>query len=306
MPTGVMLTSLLINNNKENIHIHLLYDELEKNDIDELTQCVKRFKKEISFYKIDPTLFYGFPMGEKYQSIHINSMATYYRLYMTEILPKSIEKVLYLDGDLIVRHSIKPLWMLDIDKYYVAAVPDVFNNNTKHYNRLQYAQSLGYFNAGVLLVNLKKWRENNVLESFIAYIKDNAKRLAAHDQDVMNYLFRNDKVFIDLKYNMQNDFFYRTEYSCLSWEFDEQLHNAQKDPVIVHFTGLFKPWFKECNHPYKNEFDKYKSATQWKDVLDIRKLTHIQGFKRKIKKILIRLSLLNKRQDSDFLYIKPE
>lgn len=306
MPTGVMLTSLLINNNDEDIHVHLLYDELPIQDISDLRHCVESYGKRITFYKIDYRLFDNFPMGEKYQSLHINSMATYYRLYMTEVLPNSINKVIYLDGDLVVRHSLKSLWNTDIDEFYVAAVPDVFNNNTKHYNRLRYSQSLGYFNAGVLLVNLKKWRQDNILQDFLNYVKLYPSRLAAHDQDVMNYLFREQKVFIDLKYNMQNDFFFKPDYSCLSWEFEKQLKAAQMDPVIVHFTGLFKPWFRECKHPYKFEFDTYLQHTQWRHISKKRKLTCKQTVFRVLKRILIRLSVLNESQDLESLYITPQ
>lgn len=196
-------------------------------------------------------LFKNFPMSESYQTGHLSSMATYYRLYMTEVLPSFVSKVLYLDGDIIVRDSLKLLWNTDISGVAVAAVTDTANNTMMPYDFLRYSPSLGYFNAGVLLINLDYWRENRVLDTFLQFVREHPERLHSHDQDVLNYCFRNAKITLPIKYNVMTEFSKKDAHNWLSWEYEEQLEEAQKHPVIVHFAVAPKPWHSDCPNPYR-------------------------------------------------------
>lgn len=304
MPTGIMLTSLCVNNPKIDIHVHVLFENLKESNIKSLTKTVEFYNKRISFYPIEPDLFSNFPMGKEYQNSHIQSMATYYRLYMAEILPPTIDKVIYLDGDIIVRGPLDSLWKCDISNYYIGGVPDEFNNRTDHYNRLKYPQSQGYFNAGVILVNLKKWRETNIINDFLLFIKNYPERLFAHDQDVLNYIFRESKITLEIKYNMQNAYFYKKEYNCLSWEFEEQLLEGQRNPVLVHFTYIPKPWYKNCYHPYKNEFLYYKKLSLWKEYPTNKIFNYRKYIKELLKQLLVKLKVLSPKRDMRTWFIK--
>lgn len=129
-------------------------------------------------------------------------------LYLTEILPADIDKVIYLDGDILVVDKLVKLWNTSVENYAIAAVPDSYNNKIEHYNRLRYPQTLGYFNAGMLVVNLKYWREKQVLLKFFDYVKSNTERLRCHDQDVLNYLFKNSKLVLPIRYNVLNEYWF--------------------------------------------------------------------------------------------------
>ena len=220
---------------------------------------------------MDDNLFSDFPIGKSYQTDHVgSSMATYYRLFLSRVLSDNIEKVIYLDGDILVMDSLQGLWNIDMSEKAIAAVPDSYNNDITHYNRLRYSQEQGYFNAGVLLINLKYWREHKVENIFLDYVINYPERLACHDQDVMNYVFKDVKIELPIKYNMLNEYWFDVRYSLISWEYEQQILDGQKNPVIIHFTCIPKPWYKNCKHPYKKMFEKYKSMSLWSNVKEKR------------------------------------
>ena len=267
MPTGVMLTSLFENNKDINVNIHLLHGGLTDDHIEQITHQVNIYGQNIIFYRMDDNLFSDFPIGKSYQTDHVgSSMATYYRLFLSRVLSDNIEKVIYLDGDILVMDSLQGLWNIDMSEKAIAAVPDSYNNDITHYNRLRYPQKQGYFNAGVLLINLKYWREHKVENIFLDYVINYPERLACHDQDVMNYVFKDVKIELPIKYNMLNEYWFNVRYSLISWEYEQQILDGQKNPVIIHFTCIPKPWYKNCKHPYKKMFDKYKSMSLWSNV----------------------------------------
>lgn len=267
MQTGIMLTSLFENNRETDIRVHVLHNGIDSNSITLIGRIASDYGQKIKFYLVDESLFSAFPIGRDGQNTHVGtSYATYYRLFLSELLPNDINRVLYLDGDIIVMDSLNELWATDMHDKAIAAVPDSYNNKIEHYNRLRYPQQLGYFNAGVLLINLDYWRTNNVVSAFCQYASARPDSLYCHDQDILNYVFRDCKIVLPLRYNMLNEYWFKTRHSVVSWEFDNQIHYGQQHPAIIHFTGLPKPWFSNCHHPMKPEFEHYRTMTPWRDV----------------------------------------
>lgn len=271
MQTGIMLTSLFENNREADIRVHVLHNGIDSNSITLIERIAYDYGQKTKFYLVDETLFSAFPIGRDGQNTHVGtSYATYYRLFLSELLPDDINRVLYLDGDIIVTDSLNDLWTTDMHDKAIAAVPDSYNNKIEHYNRLHYPQPFGYFNAGVLLINLDYWRANNVADVFCQYASARPDSLYCHDQDILNYIFRDSKIVLPLRYNMLNEYWFQTRYSVVSWEFDSQMQYGQQHPAIIHYTGLPKPWFSNCRHPMKREFERYRAMTPW------------QGYKEKI------------------------
>ena len=265
MPCGVMLYSICKNNKSEDITFHIICDNsLDNKDQQSLKKTIllnPENNKKIIFYIIGNESLNDFPRLDKTTPKNYITKATYYRLYIAKILPNSIDKVLYLDCDIIVRHSLKELWNTDISNISVAVVPDVAEGLIDKYNRLHYPQNKGYFNSGVLLLNLKKWRQEDKFSAFITFMNEHPDWIKLHDQDVMNRVFYDDKISLPIKYNFQegflwNDIFY--DY----WKYEDQVLAARKDPVILHFTDS-KPWVEGCEHPYRDEFFKYQKETEW-------------------------------------------
>lgn len=299
MPTGVMICSLCENNKEEEINFHIIYANLSEKDRNSLKNIIESYHKTAHFYKIDeknlPTITIDTKDQQKLP------LSTYYRLFMPNILPKNVCKVIYLDGDIVVRGNLKNLWNKDIKKVALAAVPDAqfFSSVKNSYNQLKYPPRLGYFNAGVLLINLNYWREKDVVNDFYELISSRKEGFPHHDQDILNFVFRENKFFLPLKYNLMTDFLWQPEYREISWEYDEEIDLSARNPIIIHYTGL-KPWIKSCKHPYKKEFIKYKSLTEWsKTPLQINIKVDIKLW---TKKVLVKLGLLNKKQIRQWEY----
>lgn len=260
MPCGVMMRSVCENNQKEHITFHLIIDKsVDDKCKNKLQQCLVG-NTSIQFYHFDNSILTKYTIGNE----HHLTIATYYRLFICNLLPQNINRIIYLDCDLVVRHSLNKLWKTDLTNKALGAVTDMSEAVTERYSRLNYSQSLGYFNAGVLLINLEYWREHNLQDVFWNYMKENIDKLKQHDQDVLNYTCRDCKVNLPFIYNSQDGFGYNRAYFDVK-KYAQELPQALTAPVILHFTGN-KPWEKECDHPYKNEFFKYQNLTPWKGM----------------------------------------
>lgn len=272
MPTGVMIYSACANNAQGSITFHIVIDESVTSDNQKkLEDTVTPFNNQICFYKVDSTPFKSFPALNNRKTI---TQATYYRLFLAEILPQSVDKVIYLDGDVIVRHSLAELWNVDMNGFAIAGAPISFGTVEDECVRLECPIEKGNFNAGVLLINLSYWRENNVLAMCVHFIMENSDKIVFHDQDVLNYVLRNNKTHLPIKFNFQSGFLYKKPtYSLQYWE---EVEATKMNPFIIHYTGA-KPWwvYNRHLHPYRGTFFKYKNKTIWKNepLWEVRPLT---------------------------------
>ena len=264
MPTGVMMYSVCMNNKDVDIVFHLVVDEsVSERDKKDLEENISTFKgKQVSFYRVDSRRFQNLPALSSQSHL---TQAAYYRLVLSEILPQGLDKVLYLDGDIVVRKSLLPLWNTNLTGYAIAAAESVASGYMPYYNRLKYPPHLGYFCSGVLLVNLAYWRTHEVTKSFSTYMRDHSSDILCHDQDVLNVVFCNKKLMLPITYNLTHYFLLNKPFFNLE-RFEKQLLQARVDPVVVHYTGD-KPWFYcRYHNPYESLFHKIKSKTIWKDV----------------------------------------
>ena len=263
MPTGVMMYSACVNNQDVDIVFHVLIDEsVTEEEQRDLKETINMFQgKRMLFYPTNCLSAIDFPLFYKRLS-----RSAFYRLFLSDILPPSIDKVLYLDGDIIVRHSLLPLWNNDLFNNAVGATIDACEGDIEKYNRLRYSFKKGHFNSGVLLVNLKYWRDNHVEKDFLRYIADYPDRIILADQDVLNVIFQDKKLILPVKYNLQTAFLRkvpRWDY----WKYETELKEAMADPTIVHFTEEGKPWIETTKnpHPFRSTFLKYQNQTKWND-----------------------------------------
>ena len=264
MPTGVMMYSVCANNQETEIMFHLVVDEsVTDTDRNDLKRTVESFQgKQVAFYTVDSRNFQEMPALAKGFRI---TQSAYYRLFLTDILPINLDKVLYLDGDIIVRHSLLPLWITDLTDFALAAVTDYDENDTDKYERLKYPRSYSYFNSGVLLINLQYWRAHDAVKVFNNYLQEHRSDIVSHDQDVLNAVFYDKKVKLPLKYNLSLGF-YKKEKNYDYQKYKDMVLEARKDPIIIHYT-ISKPWkYVRFPHPFESSFFKYQSQTCWKDL----------------------------------------
>ena len=254
----VMLTSLFINNKNKDLHIHIIADDLSEESQFILSDVVeKQYKQHLSFYLVGAGLLSKCPIDAN----NYISISTYYRCFLTTILPSDISKVLYLDCDLIVRKPLDALFAICLDGYAVGAVEDMWSVKESHYIRLRYPEEYSYFNAGVLLVNLDYWRQHDIEDEITEYITNYPERLLYNDQDVLNTVLYARRLFIPFRWNMQYGFFRKRRK--LRPSSIPALEAEMPETAIVHFTGGKKPWHEKSIHPYKKEYFKYLDLTRW-------------------------------------------
>jgi len=238
---GVMLHSLLQNlDNSTVVNIFIIESNISSDNKLKLQRVVERFSQKVKFITIDDNLFNSFELKIK----HI-SKETYYRIIIPELVDVDIKKALYLDSDMIIRTDISKLWNTDIDDYFLAAVEGTNNKKWKKAT-LSIPAKYTYFNAGLLLMNLQKWRENNISAQVIQYIQDNPTLIELMDQDALNAVLYDKCLKLDPKWNCTKGLMNR--YHIVN-------------PAIVHFAGRRKPWNSKV--PFKEEYLKYLNSSLW-------------------------------------------
>ena len=198
--------------------------------------------------------------------------------------------MIYLDCDTIVNGSLKELWNTEMGDYAVAGVRDRVNDSIRLYNRLRYPIHDGYINAGVLLINLKKWREIHVFDRAKEISKAMPKALKNHDQDIINILFHDNKQILPFRYNLLEYYLYVEEWLYLDRKYYPEIIDACKNPAIIHFCMPQKPWHYECINPFKDLYYKYCKMTPWPEIVLTHKVQKLSR-KQKVKMLLGKLGL---------------
>lgn len=190
------------------------------------------------------------------------------RLFMGEMLPESVDRVLYLDCDTVVVRSLKGMWRENLHGAVFGAVmePTIYDA-VKESIGLECRD--GYYNSGVLLVDLKRWREEHVQERLMEFLKEKGGALFASDQDLLNgalkgrihTLMPECNFFPNYRY-----FSYKTlvqhapSYKVVSCE---AFRSAKKHPVIIHYMGDERPWIRGNLNHYRLAYEKYLAMTPW-------------------------------------------
>ena len=261
--TGVMLWSLLEHN--AGAHIYVLVDKsLSQAERQSILRLTKHFSCTIQFLSVDGELLQNFPtIGGTI------TVATYYKIFSTELLPDDLDKVLYLDSDMLVRGSLDELWNTDISDYAMAGVWDLYDNAPETYERLHYAPSLRYLNAGMLLINLRWWRQHGVYEQCLDYIRQKHEHILWCEQDVLNAVLAEHKLVLPIRFNYQAQMLMQCHYQTLTPEQQSELC-CEQNPVIVHFVGpaSLKPWKAESyGLPFVAEWVCAKRRSLWRFML---------------------------------------
>lgn len=127
-----------------------------------------------------------------------------------------------------------------------------------------------YYNAGVLLINLKKWREEKTGKAILDFYKEHNGKLFANDQDAINGALAGKIYTVSPEYNFYN-IFYQYPYKFLEklmkpveYIGKESFDKARENPIIIHYLGEERPWRRGNTHKYKDDYIKYLDKTPWK------------------------------------------
>lgn len=235
----VMLASLFFNNTDSDIHVYILHGESLGSGSKILEELAEKYGQKISFIQINTDLLLEkLPLNGPNWTIEV-----YYRLMLADILPEDVDRILYLDVDMIVNASLDELYRTDFeDKLFCACVdPSAKNGMTSVQNQLfselSKLDGFAYFNAGMMLWNIEKLRGKVGFQEYMQLAEKLQYQIAAQDQDLLNYMHWNQVKLVDEE---RYDLFARLAYNegkGYDW--------VRENVTIVHFAG-HKPWQAEA------------------------------------------------------------
>ena len=257
--------SLFKNNKNCRIKVYLISDNITEESIRNIKKLVEEYHGELVV--ID---FYEVTYGLENADIFSGSKTSYARLFIPNIITE--DKLLYLDCDTLVMGTLDDIWNLDISDVYVAGVQDTVVPHIRYGIGLEYSDT--YLNSGVLLMNVKKMREDDLQRKFVDYIKEMQGSVPCHDQGVINHVCKDSILVLSLIYNVMTPVFEYTSdeimkfYELKHYYTDSEIQGARKNPKIIHFTAgwYVRPWFSNSKHPYAETYNKYYDISPWKNV----------------------------------------
>ena len=273
MQAGVSLVSLIENNENLYFHIIILSDNLNDSNKYRLKKIVEDHNKTIEFIEV-------YDMEKRAGvSLSLNSWGrtVYCRLFLSELIPENIDKIIYIDSDTLVLGSIS--YLIDVLNseeflnYYAAGCIDAVSTYKKMHG---FKKNETYYNTGLLLINLKLWRQKEIQHTIINEIRRRNGKSIDTDQSYINCIMINKIMTLPAKYNVMslyyhvyNKFLQMSGYSKSETYSKDELSGAVSTPIIVHFAGdkEYRPWYADCKHCMKEKWLQYLQKTEWKDFI---------------------------------------
>lgn len=276
--TGALLQSIIENAGQDAFYdIVVMHNSISENNQRICKELAKGYSN-VSIRFLDVSRNFA-----AYAAVHVDrhlTVETYFRFMIPDLF-KEYDKVLYLDCDMVVNDDIAKLFKLDIGDNYVAATRDLdfiasceepergkfYKANILKHIKIDMPEN--YFQAGVLLFNipqiLKEFDTRKLFEVALS------RSWYYHDQDVLNYLFNRHIYYLDQRWNilcMLEEGSYRSflfkEY--LYAKYNEAYHAGRKDPAIIHYAGVPKPW-KDLKCDLADYFWKYARTSPYYEQL---------------------------------------
>ena len=284
----VLLESLFTNNSVET-NVYLLHSELDDTDVMRLQDFCKKKTDDLNIHKkLNAILVEGSIFCDVKIDIPGLSIETYYRLLAAEILPPDIDRILYLDADIIVDGSLEEFYNIDFCGNAAAVCADTIANFKENIrSRIGLSKEGTYFNAGVILMNMSAWRKV-VTRQKVIEILQSGKSFPFHDQDILNILLDKKLVYV-------NAFVYNFEV-VLARDYSEYYKNIvlplKQKPIIYHYAGdhKAKPWNIGYNCADFNKYYwKYAGAliSQREGLVDLN--GQVEEYKRELEYLQARV-----------------
>lgn len=236
------------------ISFYVIDDHISLVSKDKLNQMVNEYNAMISYLQIDTLEF-----DDMVESDRIPTTA-YFRIAIPNFLKHTdIERAIYLDCDIVALQPIEDIWRIDLGDKLMAAVEDAGFHQRLDAMEID-AESNTYFNSGVMIIDLEKWRAEKITEQVLNFASSNQEELRFHDQDALNAILHDRWLVLHPKWNaqayiLQGEKDHPTKIGKI--EYDE----ARNDPALVHYSGHVKPWHKESDHPYQKDYLAIRQQT---------------------------------------------
>lgn len=236
---AVVIASVLANaKESDDLYFYVLDGGISEESKAKIFQ-LKSFRDcSINFVKIDNNLFKDYMEVKTHGYI---SLPTYYRMKAASLLP-DVDKLIYLDCDIVVNASLEELFSADMDGFAIAGVRDTKKSNSKI--------SPTYVNAGMLVLDLNLIREKNIEHEFLVWTKEHFDEIKTGDQQIINETLNGKIKLLHSKWNVQSsNFTNRSSY--------------ETRPNIIHYVSSQKPWKKGSWNYFKHYYRQYEKLTAW-------------------------------------------
>jgi lipopolysaccharide biosynthesis glycosyltransferase len=278
---GVAMTSILHHASEPGrFHFYFLQGDrkLSAGSRAKFHEVIEAYGAALDYVEVDVRPLAGF---ENHGPKHISS-AVYYCLMIPELLP-DLARCLYLDCDVLALGDLAELWDTNNAEAAVAAVCDCYVDRAglKKYKVIKH-----YFNSGVMLMNLQRWRERGHTQRCLQLLADPQMRLRFANQDVLNVVFCDDVHFLHPRWNIQTG----QKHLARTKELDQEWQEILQAPRLAHFTTRSKPGVMGMTHPWSMEYWRMLARTPWgRETAALREkmlLAKLHRLKRVIQKFL--------------------
>lgn len=238
-PLRVMLHSLFVNNPGEHFHIHMLYDGITPEQLQALAKHCARHGSELHPVEVGADTFADAPVWRYY------TRAMYYRLLSCTLLSHQLVRALYLDPDILIINPIRPLYETDLGEHlFGAAAHTDITGLVDPINKLRLGtpQATGYYNSGVLLMNLARQRRDIRPQEVYDYVREHKNELLMPDQDILNVLYGHRVLPLDD--SLYNYDAHRYETYRMASGGEKDIDWVMRHTAILHYNGRVKPWMK--------------------------------------------------------------
>lgn len=236
----------------DKVNVFIMDSELSFQNKKKIKVSLGRYGYVTKFVFVDKKIFMNAPKRENI------SIETYFRLLAFVLLPE-VEKILYLDADIIINDSIEELWNIDMDNYCIAGVADQGTVQEDMYHRALWGmkKTSTYINGGVLIMNLVNIRKKISLNMLLDYMDRMRGKLKYQDQDIINVIFENDILYLPQKYNYTPIYQSKKDFVLSCFPLQKKIK-----PSIIHYMGDMKPWYDYYGYKYFKEYKKYCRKTR--------------------------------------------
>lgn len=246
-----MLKSLFINNPSIRFTVYLMHSDIKAKELDDLRQFIEDEGCKLEVIMLEKDFFSNAPILLHY------TKEMYYRLLAFKYMPQNLDKVLYLDPDILVLNPVNEFYNIDMDDYlYAAAYHDMIHIREINKLRLNKYNIDKYYNSGVLLMNLKLQREVMKEHEIYEFVEKNGAFLIMPDQDILNALYSKRIRSLDEKLFNYDARFY--SYYKLSSGGVCDMEFVIRNTVILHFCGKRKPWKKDYSGKFHSLYKHYE------------------------------------------------
>lgn len=249
----IALIRSINDNNDPLIDFYIFSNDITDNDILKYHEYISN-KNTFHIIRIPKNAFSNAPISSRYP------YEMYYRIFASKFLPSNLNRILYLDPDIIVKGNISDLYNMDFkDNYFIGASNVKFLLRRINQIKNGASRNSEYVNTGVLLINLDLLRKNQNEQEVYDFIEAKKYVLTLPDQDIISALYGEKILLIDkLIYNLSDRTIRFHNLSPANFDQKINLQWVEKNTKIIHYFGRNKPWHKNYRGILKIYYDKYK------------------------------------------------